>query len=307
MEAKWLEDFLSVARSGNFSQSAQERHVTQSAFSRRIKALEQWVGVALIDRSSYPTRLTPAGERFREVANATLTSLLRTREDLRRARDGGGRPLRVSVQHSLAGDFLIGWLARLPLEKDARLVRAKADNLHDCLRDMEEGNADVLICYAHTALAFELDKTRYPSLKLADETLSAYCRADESGAPIHSLQRAALEPGVLRSVPLLAYSADAFLGRAAMLAIEPLRSVVTLHAVFECALADALRAAAVAGLGVAWLPSRLAEADLTQGRLVRAGDSITDIPLQLRLTAHGVHLVEQRPALWRAIQNMSLG
>ena len=58
MESKWREDFLSVARTGNFSKSAAERHVTQSAFSRRIKALEQWVGVALIDRSSYPTRLT---------------------------------------------------------------------------------------------------------------------------------------------------------------------------------------------------------------------------------------------------------
>ena len=61
MEAKWLEDFLSVARTGSFSLSAAERHITQSAFSRRIKSLEQWVGVALIDRSSYPTRLTAAG------------------------------------------------------------------------------------------------------------------------------------------------------------------------------------------------------------------------------------------------------
>ena len=52
MEARWLEDFLSVARTGSFSLSAAERHITQSAISRRIKALEQWVWVALIDRSS---------------------------------------------------------------------------------------------------------------------------------------------------------------------------------------------------------------------------------------------------------------
>ncbi len=57
MEGKWLEDFLSVARTGSFSRSAAERHITQSAFSRRIKSLEQWAGAALIDRSSYPTRL----------------------------------------------------------------------------------------------------------------------------------------------------------------------------------------------------------------------------------------------------------
>ncbi|MCK7497041.1 MAG: LysR family transcriptional regulator [Comamonadaceae bacterium] len=42
--------------------SAQLRHVTQPAFSRRIQALEAWAGIDLVDRSSYPTRLTPAGE-----------------------------------------------------------------------------------------------------------------------------------------------------------------------------------------------------------------------------------------------------
>src|SRR5688500_11241190 len=68
MELEWLEDFISLARSGSFSRSATERHVTQPAFSRRIQALELWLGVALIDRSAYPTRLTPAGRQFREVA-----------------------------------------------------------------------------------------------------------------------------------------------------------------------------------------------------------------------------------------------
>ena len=62
MELKWLEDFLSLARTGSFSRSAEERHVTQPAFSRRIKSLEIWVGVPLVDRSSYPTHLTPAGQ-----------------------------------------------------------------------------------------------------------------------------------------------------------------------------------------------------------------------------------------------------
>ncbi len=83
MEAKWLEDFLSVARTGSFSQSAIERHVTQSAFSRRIKALEQWVGVALIDRSSYPTRLTSGGGKFRDAAREATASLFNMRQELR--------------------------------------------------------------------------------------------------------------------------------------------------------------------------------------------------------------------------------
>src|SRR5574337_230523 len=68
MELKWLEDFLSLAETGSFSRSAEQRHVTQPAFSRRIRALESWLGVALIDRSTYPTTLTPAGEAFKSSA-----------------------------------------------------------------------------------------------------------------------------------------------------------------------------------------------------------------------------------------------
>ncbi|WP_163468518.1 LysR family transcriptional regulator, partial [Klebsiella michiganensis] len=42
VETKWLEDFVSLAETRSFSRSAQLRHVTQPAFSRRIQALEAW-------------------------------------------------------------------------------------------------------------------------------------------------------------------------------------------------------------------------------------------------------------------------
>jgi DNA-binding transcriptional LysR family regulator len=54
METKWLEDFVSLAETRSFSRSAQLRHVTQPAFSRRIQALEAWAGTDLVDRSSIP-------------------------------------------------------------------------------------------------------------------------------------------------------------------------------------------------------------------------------------------------------------
>ena len=49
MEIKWLEDFLAVASSGNFSRAAETRNVTQPAFSRQLKALELWTDVTLRD------------------------------------------------------------------------------------------------------------------------------------------------------------------------------------------------------------------------------------------------------------------
>ena len=47
MELVWLEDFLALAEALNFSRAAEARHVTQPAFSRRIRALEGWIGAAL--------------------------------------------------------------------------------------------------------------------------------------------------------------------------------------------------------------------------------------------------------------------
>ena len=60
MNLSWLEDFLALAASGNFSRAAEERHMTQPAFSRRIRALEEWLGAELFDRSTQPARLTEA-------------------------------------------------------------------------------------------------------------------------------------------------------------------------------------------------------------------------------------------------------
>ena len=52
MELKWLEDFLSLAETRSFSRSAEQRRVTQPAFSRRIRSLEIWLGTVLLDRST---------------------------------------------------------------------------------------------------------------------------------------------------------------------------------------------------------------------------------------------------------------
>lgn len=102
MEAKWLEDFVSLAQSGSFSRSALARHVTQPAFSRRIQSLEAWVGVALIDRTSYPTRLTQAGKVFYEQALSLLGQLNTSRALLRGQDQVSAETIELAVPHTLS-------------------------------------------------------------------------------------------------------------------------------------------------------------------------------------------------------------
>ena len=64
-----------LARTGHFSRAAELSHISQPAFSRRIKAIEDWVGVALVDRSRHPVTLTSAGSQMLEAGRQALERL----------------------------------------------------------------------------------------------------------------------------------------------------------------------------------------------------------------------------------------
>lgn len=68
IETKWLYDFLTLEKCRNFSQAAIIRNVSQPAFSRRIRALEQAVALnSLIDTSrryNFPNRVKSFIPRF---------------------------------------------------------------------------------------------------------------------------------------------------------------------------------------------------------------------------------------------------
>lgn len=82
MDIKCVEDFLSLAVTRNFSRSADHRNVTQPTFSRRIRALEAWVGSELVDRSTCPPTLTDAGKFFNETGSKAIRILNDARAQL---------------------------------------------------------------------------------------------------------------------------------------------------------------------------------------------------------------------------------
>ena len=141
MDTKWLEDFVSLAETRSFSRSAQLRHVTQPAFSRRIQALEAWAGTDLVDRSAYPTRLTPAGETFHSQALEMLDALQATRNLMRSHQAAGQDMIEFAVPHTLAFTFFPHWW--MDLKTDLRAgpgpgfgalkSRLTASNVHDAV------------------------------------------------------------------------------------------------------------------------------------------------------------------------------
>ena len=72
MDIKLLEDFVCLASLESFTAASRERHVTQSALSRRVKSLEEWLGTELINRDSNNFNLTPQGRIFVPEAEMIL-------------------------------------------------------------------------------------------------------------------------------------------------------------------------------------------------------------------------------------------
>ena len=210
MEIKWLEDFLSLCETGNFSRSAEARHITQPAFSRRIRALEAWVGLDLVDRTAYPVRLTSAGDSFRNHARTILASVQIARAEVRASQPGLEDVVRFALPHTLSLTFFPSWLAHAERQLGKINSRLIAANLYEILSLFEEGGCDLLMCYDHPVHPVDLSAASFDTVTLAQEYLQPFCLADERGNPIFDFPGTPEKP-----VPFLAFSGNAYLRRVA--------------------------------------------------------------------------------------------
>ena len=288
METKWLEDFVSLAETRSFSRSAQLRHITQPAFSRRIQALEAWAGIDLVDRSSYPTRLTPAGETFHSQALDILGSLQSTRNMMRGHQVAGHDMIEFAVPHSLAFTFFPHWVMDLRKRFGAMKTRLIALNVHDAVMQLTEGSCDLLIAYHHPSQPLQLNPDRYELLSLGRETLAPYAKGDADGQPLFRLPA---PPG--QKVPFLSYASGAYLGRLVEVITKLAAAPLRLEPIYETDMAEGLKAMALEGHGLAFLPASSVKKELKSKRLVRAAE-----PGQHELTME-VRIYRERPEMAR--------
>ena len=282
METKWLEDFVSLAETRSFSRSAQLRHVTQPAFSRRIQALEAWAGADLVDRSSYPTRLTAAGETLYDQAMEMLQSLQNARAMLRGHAAAGQDVIEFAVPHTLAFTFFPAWVSSLRDKFGPIKSRLIALNVHDAAMRLVEGGCDLLISYHHESQPLQLDPDRFQMVTLGHEVLSPYCKADAAGEPLFKLPGRASQP-----IPYLGYGPGAYLGRVTDLILKQSPTPIHLDRVYETDMAEGLKVMALEGHGLAFLPHSAVKKELRSRRLVSATGA--DLPgLEMTMEVQGL-------------------
>ncbi len=288
LDTRLLEDLAALAAAGSLSRAAAARHVTHPAFGRRIRQLEAWAGVALVEHGRSPLRLTPAGQELLDQTQPLLATLVQTRARLkaRSAPDSGIPVLRVGTGRTLARTLVADWLARLraPL-KDAR-VHVVTRSMAEVAALFEQGEVDLLCCYEHPALSMRLSAQRFTHLTLAQDKLVPVAQADAHGAPRHTFARGRL----------IDYASTLTLGRLTRDHLE--RSSHGLAPALVADSADAMAAFVERGLGFAWLPWSLVAPACRQGTLAIIGGRAEQIPFDVRLYRPRARLAEALEAIW---------
>jgi DNA-binding transcriptional LysR family regulator len=281
MELVWLEDFLTLAECGHFSRAAERRHVSQPAFSRRVRMLEDWIGAPLFNRDTHRVELTAAGAEFRPIAQEVVRRITSARELVREVAHTSATSLRFACTNVLSINFFPSWLQRIeaasPLGATVSLV---TDNMVDCERLMVQGNAHFLLCHHHPAAPTALDSSYFRSVDVGQDALIPVSapKGRRSRAPLHRLPGATDAP-----VAHVGFSPASGMGRIIAAARSSEAPPAWLNTTFTAHLAMVLLMMAREGRGLAWLPSSLVEQDLKAGTLVRAGANSWDIPMQIRL------------------------
>ncbi|GGY42210.1 LysR family transcriptional regulator [Pseudoduganella albidiflava] len=279
METKWLEDFISLVETNNFSRSAQLRHVTQPAFSRRIQSLENWLGTDLIDRTTFPTRLTPAGHVFYEQALEMLGQINGVRELLRHKRVTAQTTIDLAVPHTLSLTFVPKWITQLEEDFGPIHSRLMALNVHDAVLQLVEGGCDLLLCYHHPRQPVQLDPGRYDMLVMGREALRAYARCDRTRQPMFTLPGRKAAP-----LPFLSYTTNAYLGRMVDLILADARPALHLDKRYETDMAEGLKMMALEGRGIAFLPESAVTREVKQKLLAPADAAGSwEIEMEIRL------------------------
>lgn len=296
MNLSWLDDFLTLAAVGNFSCAAAERHMTQPAFSRRIRALEEWLGVVLIDRTTHPAVLTETGEWFRSVAQELLSRVAQIPDEARAVADATSATLRIASTHALSFTFLPSWLRSLESRIAIGPIQLVSDVLQHCEALMAQGRVQFLLCHSHDQVPMQPDSVHYRSAVVGSDLLIPVSAPDLDGKP-----KVVLNACADRRAAVLAYSAESGIGRILRAlrgaALEEIRAEV----VFTAHLASVLRTMALDGRGIAWLPKTLIADDLAGGRLIAAGNESWSIATDIRLFRQQSKMHPAAERFWRAV------
>ena len=273
MRLEWIEDILAVLKTGSLAQAAEERLRTQSAFSRRIAALEDHLGAPLFDRSAKPLRPLPAvlaqADNMRDLA-----SRLRDLEQALgpRAIDQR-RSVTIAGSHSLATTQAPRMVQEIHAHFDIG-VTVQSANRDQAILSLLSAEADFALFFQSTEGKEVLSRLDVDIAPIGTDTLIPVAIPQLH----HGLQ------DLEAPCPIVTYPDEVFFGRLLNQQLLPgLSQRRRLDFVATTALSHAVLQLVLQGSGLGWVPHSLVRDHLREGSLQQLALPFPEAQMQLAL------------------------
>ena len=147
MRLDWIEDIVAVLDAGSISGGAMRRNVSQPAFSRRLRAAEEALGVRLFDRGARPAAAHPGVAELGPRLRAAAQEIRQLKVELRLAAGREGVGLVLAAQHSLTTSMAAGIVERLDRPSLPGGVRLRSANRDECVAMLLAGLVDIALVH----------------------------------------------------------------------------------------------------------------------------------------------------------------
>ena len=282
----------------NFSRAAEERNVSQPAFSRRIRALETEIGVRLINREILPLALTPAGEVFLSQARIMLRTYEETIERCQTIDAASENVIRFATSQSLYmthyKDLIAPLASKGGVDTDLNSTSWAADQFVSAL---QQSYCDVILTYWHPSMDFlgPLEVANFEYLTLSHDRFIPVSRARIDGSAQY-----VFKAGSKDAMPLLSYGAVSALRAVQEFVLDQVITPQKMLVVNQNALANSVKAMILEGFGVGWLPLSLCETELAEGKLAVVDERLTT-DLEIRIYRDPKNTKSTLDGLWQEL------
>jgi DNA-binding transcriptional LysR family regulator len=146
LDSRQVRAFCVLARTGSFTQTARELHLTQSGVSHSIKALETDIGCRLLDRLGKKVVLTQAGEQFLQSATKILHEMENARTALGHLGKWGQGRLRLGVSTTACQHLLPAVLREFKESFSEHIITIEPGDTPDLVTALLEHRIDLAMC-----------------------------------------------------------------------------------------------------------------------------------------------------------------
>ncbi|CAD7561971.1 LysR family transcriptional regulator QseA [Citrobacter europaeus] len=290
IETKWLYDFLTLEACRHFSQAAEERNISQPAFSRRIKALESAVGVLLFDRTTSPLQLTEEGKLFHSQTRSLLQQLECNLDELSGHNLLGVPNIKIAAAHSLSLTMLPRLVHSMAAWGEEFVWHVEAIDVVQAVNTLREGKSDFIFSFRDE----DLMQSPFCGLKVFESELYPVCAADAQGKALFDIYQP--------QAPILNYTSTSYMGR---LVNRHLAEVggISARTLFMSSMSELLKNMALDGHGIAWLPAWTIVNELRDKRLVCLQTPELMVPIQAYIYRMDTRLNKTAEHFWRILYN----